>query len=113
MSRRTELLEDVEYLAQTLEYSTFVEYNCQRATFFFKDRVAKSWETYQSRLNELTLEQVKQDFPFKAFVTFKKQDEASESLVDPLQISSENKDDLIGHINSLYGDLIVEMFEEL
>ena len=34
--RRTEVLKEVQYLAETLGYTVFLEYTCERAKIFFE-----------------------------------------------------------------------------
>ena len=43
MTSKNDVLSDVEYLAQTLDYQTFVEYNCQRAQLFYQNCVKQVW----------------------------------------------------------------------
>ena len=55
MQKKTELISDVEYLAQTVNYQTFQEYNCQRALLFYKNHLSNIWSEYRTSLNETTL----------------------------------------------------------
>lgn len=83
MTTKNDLLADVEYLAQTLEYATFQEFNCQRAHLFFTNHVKAVWDDFQSSFNdESTVDQVKESFPFTAYFTNKRQEAESEQLTD-------------------------------
>jgi len=45
---------------------------------FYLNCVKRVWTEYETRLNSLTVEQIKEDYPFKAFTTFKKQEDNSD-----------------------------------
>lgn len=112
MTEKNDLLSDVEYLAQTLDYQTFQEYSCQRSGLFYQNCVKRVWTEYEARLNSLTVEQIKEDYPFKAFTTFKKQEENSDKLVEIFKTKSGTKKELVAcaqshwqEIASMFGDV--------
>ena len=49
--RKNDLVADVEYLAQTLDYTTFQEFNCQRAALFYKNWLKLVWDEYKETLS--------------------------------------------------------------
>ena len=49
VTQKNDLLSEVEYLAQTLEYTTFQEYNCQRAQLFFENHLTPLWANFESQ----------------------------------------------------------------
>ena len=74
MTQKNDLLADVEYLAQTLKYSTFQEFNCQRAALFFTNQVKVVWKTFIAGLESASgdIASVKESFPFTAYFTYKR-----------------------------------------
>jgi len=115
MTEKNDLLSDVEYLAQTLDYQTFQEYSCLRSGLFFQNCVKRVWTEYEAKLSSscLTVDQIKEDYPFKAFTTFKKQEENSDQLVEIFKTKSgTTKKELVAcaqshwqEITAMFGDV--------
>ena len=55
LARRIELLDQVELLADSINYNVFQEYTCERADLFFKNHLKPLWESSA-------------DFPFVSFI---------------------------------------------
>ena len=60
MTRKNDLVADVEYLSQTVEYQTFQEYTCQRASLFYVNCYKIMCENFKNELrsNEEEKEQL-------------------------------------------------------
>ena len=71
------------------------------------------WQEYSSRIGDLTVDQIKTDYPFTAFVMYKKQEEGSDELVDPFKVKSDSKNELISVVKALYEEIIASLFDDL
>ena len=109
------MIADVHYLAQTVDYSTFHEYNCQRAALFFKNHLELVWSEYKSSVlsKGVTADFIKENFPFKAYIMYRKQETNSDQLVDIFSSSkSQNKKDLLACVNGYWNE-IVSLFDQV
>lgn len=116
MARKTDLITDVQYLAQTVNYLTFQEYSCQRAALFYKNYLTPVWNEFKSaaQAESATLESIKDSFPLTAYITFKKQESNSDQLVDIFaDAKSESKQDLLARAEEYWSEFIVGLFEQV
>ena len=79
---------------------------------FYLNCVKRVWTEYETRLNSLTVEQIKEDYPFKAFTTFKKQEDNSDQLVDIFKTKSGTKKELLACLQSHWQE-ITAMFGDV
>ena len=68
LSKRIELLAEVQRLADSLDLSIDAGYTCETAGFFFLYHIFSRWEEYMSKLSEQSTPQdIANLFPFKKF----------------------------------------------
>ena len=110
MTCKNDLIADVEYLAQTVQNSTFQEYNCSRAQLFFENNLKVVWAEYRADLESSEVDKIKENFPFKAFVTYLKQEADTEHLVEIFKAGNETKEALISLVDA-YWEEMSEIFD--
>ena len=71
----------------------------------------QAWSAYRDNLPE-ELEQLKEGFPFTAFVTYKKQDAASGDLVDLFKTETGSRIELIDLLDSYWAE-VTDLFDNV
>eukprot|EP00347_Sterkiella_histriomuscorum_P016262 403353867 len=71
LQRRLDLLNEVTSLAQSVNYTVFQEFTCERAKLFFDHYLKPLWEAYleQSKTREDPSKYLIYNFPFKQFIS--------------------------------------------
>ena len=116
MKKKTDLITEVQYLAQTVNYSTFQEYSCQRAALFYKNCLIPIWNEFKSaaQAESAVIESIKDSFPLTAYITFKRQESNSDQLVDIFaDAKSESKQDLLARAEAYWSEFIVGLFKQV
>jgi hypothetical protein len=94
LSKRLELLQQVQVLSDLLNFRSFPEFTCERAIFFFKFELVSRWKEFEQKINlynELTKVENEKEKKQKGTVTMA---EAAKEAVSDLT-DNEGKANLV------------------